>query len=149
MVANSKEWPEKWETTVMTDNNIFGPQSDKELEIYALENLVFSVQVALQRAMNKQGVNGKNLAEKLGMTPARVSQIFSDRGPNLTLRTIAKIQYALGEDFELVLRSDIEALKKSSKKSAEMRAIVNGRMSPWKETISHNSNRKPERSVAA
>jgi transcriptional regulator with XRE-family HTH domain len=38
----------------------------------------------------------------LGMSPARVSQILSSNGPNLTLKTIARIAHALGEDFELV-----------------------------------------------
>ena len=96
----------------MTINKeLLGPQRDEEKEAFAIESLVFSVQVALQRAMSKHGVTNKELAHRLGMSPARVSQVFSSNGPNLTLKTIARIQHALGEDFELVSKSEIEAPK--------------------------------------
>lgn len=124
------------------DKELFGPQSEGEKEIFALESLVFSVQVALQRAMTKQGVSAKELAERLGMTPARVSQIFSDKGPNLTLRTIAKIQAALGEDFAFVSKSEMKAQKPMS--TAKLYALFSGAESnsPWQEVKASNLNRK-------
>ena len=90
------------------NKDLLGPQVEGENEAFAIEALVFSVQLALQKAMMKHGVSNKQLAEKLGMSPARVSQIFASNGPNLTLKTIARIQHALGDEFELVSKSDIE-----------------------------------------
>ena len=88
--------------------DFLAPQKGEE-ETFAIEALVFSVQVALQKAMNRKGIANKELAHRLGMTPARVSQIFSTNGPNLTLKTIAKIAHALGEDFEFVRKEDVQA----------------------------------------
>jgi DNA-binding Xre family transcriptional regulator len=90
---------------------LLGPQSESENEAYVVESLVFSVQIALQRAMSKCGMTNKALAERLGMSPARVSQIFSTNGPNLTLRTIGKIMNALGEEFEFVPKCEVEVVK--------------------------------------
>lgn len=88
------------------NKELLGPQKGEE-EIYAIEAMVFSVQLALQKAMNRRGVSNKELSERLGMTPARVSQIFSSNGPNLTIKTIARIAHALGDDFEMVSKQDI------------------------------------------
>ncbi|MCE8457974.1 hypothetical protein, partial [Rhodovulum sulfidophilum] len=49
---------------------------------------------------------------RLKMTPARVSQIFSSKGANLTLKTIARIQHAIGEEFELRRKSDRNEIEK-------------------------------------
>ena len=70
--------------------SLLGPKKGEE-ETFAIEDLVFSTQLALQKAMNRKGVTNKDLAEKLGMSPARVSQVFSSKGPNLTLKTIARM----------------------------------------------------------
>ena len=131
------------------DMTIFGPQSESELETYSLESLVFSVQIALQRAMNKQGVSSKELAERLGMSPARVSQIFSERGPNLTLRTIAKIQLALGADFEMISRDDLQTLKRSKRQTVERPEAPVRLIAVWKESSPQNANRRPVIAVAA
>lgn len=90
------------------NKELLGPQEGEE-EAFAIEALVFSTQVALQKAMNRSGVTNKELAERLGMSPARVSQVFSSNGPNLTLKTIARIAHALGEDFEFINRRDIKS----------------------------------------
>lgn len=134
----------------MLNKTLFGPQTEEEKEIFALEALVVSVQIALHRAMTKHGVSSKQLAERLGMSPARVSQIFSDKGPNLTLRTIAKIQSALGEDFELVLKADLPKVKPVPQDHAAV--LVNLlRQKPaqlWQEVRAHNINRKIEAKAA-
>ena len=83
------------------NSDLLGPKKGEE-EDFATEALVFSTQVALQKYMNRKGFGNKELSEMLGMSPARVSQIFSSDGPNLTLKTIARIAHALGEDFELI-----------------------------------------------
>lgn len=80
------------------------PTNEEEKLIESTEMLVLSVQVALQKIMTMQGVSHAELAGRLGMTAARVSQIFSEKGPNLTLKTIARVAAALGEDFEFLPR---------------------------------------------
>lgn len=72
----------------------------------AVEALVVSVQLALQRVMSANCVTQKELAERLGLSGARVSQILSADGANLTLKTIARVALALGDEFEFVSRSD-------------------------------------------
>ncbi len=132
------------------DKTLFGPQSEEEKETFALEALVVSVQIALHRAMTKHGVSSKELAERLGMSPARVSQIFSDRGPNMTLRTIAKIQAALDEEFELVLKCDLGKKKSSKEESAKVIAhfLHQKPASLWQEVCAQNNNRKIEPAAA-
>jgi DNA-binding Xre family transcriptional regulator len=134
------------------DKSLFGPQSAEEKETFSLEALVVSVQIALHRAMTKHSVSSKELAERLGMSPARVSQIFSDKGPNMTLRTIAKIQAALDEEFELVLKCDLRKNKKNGGKEESAKVIAHflhqKPASLWQEVRAHNNNRKIEPAAA-
>lgn len=128
---------------------LLGPQTGEE-EAFAIEALVFSVQVSLQKAMNKHGVTNKDLAERLGMTPARVSQIFSTSGPNLTLKTIARIQHALGEDFEFVEKAKaVPAKGNKAIQAASIVSIVAERGRIWREIPVANSNRVRRRSPIA
>lgn len=57
---------------------------------YALD-----ISVAVYNAMESQGLSQKQLAEKMGVTAARMSQLLNLQ-PNLTLKTIAKFEMALG-----------------------------------------------------
>ena len=95
------------------NKSVLGPQSENENEAYEIEALVFSVQITLQKIMKKHRMTNKDLADKLGMSAGRVSQIFSSSGPNLTLKTIARIQHALGEEFEFTCKSDVKISRPS------------------------------------
>lgn len=122
------------------NRKLLGPRTGEE-EAFAIEALVFAVQVSLQKAMNKHGVTNKELAERLGMSPGRVSQILSTKGPNLTLKTIARIQHALGEEFEFVFKAKTGAAE--DKKPDYAAALVNavaGRGAVWRETRVANTN---------
>lgn len=130
------------------NKELFGPQNDDEKEAFAIEALVFSVQVALQKAMNRHGVTNKELAERLGMTPARVSQIFSTKGANLTLKTIARIQEALGEEFELIAKQEIKRPVKPKQAQNFRLVTARGNSSVWKEQVPTNHNAKIERMAA-
>lgn len=79
------------------------PVNEDEKLVVTTEMLVLSVQVALQKEMTTRGISQSKLAEKLGMSPSRISQIFSEGGPNLTLKTIARVAAALDSDLELAL----------------------------------------------
>ena len=103
--------------------DLLGPERGED-ESFAIEALVFATQVALQRAMSQKGVSYKELSERLGMTPARVSQIFSTSGPNLTLKTIARIAHAIGEDFEFVSRAEIKKAPLPEEKAKGFKCVV-------------------------
>lgn len=124
------------------NKELLGPRHVGEEEAFAIEELVFSVQIALQKAMHKHGVTNKELAGRLGMSPARVSQIFSSNGPNLTLKTIARIQHALGEEFEFLSKSDIQAPKPETDfKSFTATVVAFCKPSPvWKEVSVNDVN---------
>ena len=51
--------------------------------------------VILERARKQSGLKKKDLARRLGVTPARVTQVLSGDS-NVTLRTIAQFALALG-----------------------------------------------------
>ncbi len=60
---------------------------------FIYEGLVIDLAVQVKRLMDKEGVNKKELAERMGVTTSYLTRIFS--GQNLTLRNIAKIFAAL------------------------------------------------------
>jgi transcriptional regulator with XRE-family HTH domain len=125
---------------MVINNNLLGPQAGEE-EAFAIEALVFAVQVSLQKAMNRHGVTNKELAQRLGMSPGRVSQILSTKGPNLTLRTIARIQHALGEEFEFVEKSKtIPVTRKKTNQIATFKSVAANRGVVWRETQIANTN---------
>ena len=66
--------------------------------ISAEESLIADVQVVIHNLMEDSHVSRADLARALGVSEARVSQMFSDAAPNLTLRTMARIFRALGEE---------------------------------------------------
>jgi transcriptional regulator with XRE-family HTH domain len=87
------------------------PLNDEERIDMVADGLAVSVQMAVQKAMVRGGLSQKLLAERLGVSTARVSQILSAHGRNLTLKTLGKIAHALGEDFEFVALHDLRELK--------------------------------------
>lgn len=68
---------------------------------FAEEKLVASVQSLLQEILDEKGLNKADLAKKMGVSKARVSQIFSDN-QNFTLRLLASAFHSLGEEMMLV-----------------------------------------------
>lgn len=129
------------------NSELLGPKEGEE-EAYAVEALVFSVQIALQRAMTRKGVSNRDLAERLGMTPARVSQIFATKGANLTLKTIARIQHALGEEFEFVRKDEIKPAQVNDRSDQFTPYLRTGNRSMWREYKAHNSNRQVQPAAA-
>ena len=65
-------------------------------ELEAEEGFVADLQGFLQELLNLKAMSRADLARALGVTPARVSQIFSD-DCNITVRQFAKTVHALGE----------------------------------------------------
>lgn len=53
--------------------------------------------------MERQGINQKMLAGKMGISPARLSTMLNTQ-PNMTLKSIAQFELALGIYFEFSLQ---------------------------------------------
>lgn len=127
---------------------------DKEREEFAAESLAVSVQIAVQKSMMRNGVSQKELAERLGVSTARISQILSAHGRNLTMRTLGRIAFALQEDFEFIAVRDLQELKakpkeRDSSKSAKKldHCLWDVIESPWVDTTA-NDNKFPWKQAA-
>lgn len=128
------------------------PLDDAERIDLVAESLAVSVQLAVQRAMVRGGVSQKDLAERLGVSSARVSQILSAHGRNLTLKTLGRIAHALGEDFEFIALHDLRELKAKAqvreKRMPPILAIAYERDdNPWTD-LTANENKFPEKIAA-
>jgi DNA-binding Xre family transcriptional regulator len=66
-------------------------------------DLARSIVDELSWYMSQHKVSRADLAQSMGVSPGRVSQILSG-DENLTLRTLSSVCTALGADFELTLR---------------------------------------------
>lgn len=68
------------------------------------ENFVADIQILLHEIMLEKGVTRAMLAERLGVSRARISQIFSSDCKNFTVRLLARAMHALGETPEISCR---------------------------------------------
>lgn len=71
--------------------------------VFAEEEAVVNVQSFLHELMEEKGISRADLARAMGVSRARVTQLFSDECTNLTLRVLARAMFALNE--ELVVSS--------------------------------------------
>ncbi len=69
-----------------------------DVMISAEETLIADVQVAVHNLMLDRSLSRADLARALGVSQARVAQMFSDSAPNLTLRTLARVFRVLGQE---------------------------------------------------
>ena len=133
------------------DWDFLGPLTEAERINLTAGGLAVSVQFALQKAMVRGGVSQKDLAERLGVSTARVSQMLSAHGRNLTLGTLGRIAHALGEDFEFIAIHDLRELK--AKARGRERHVVRPALAydndqnPWVDTTA-NVNKFPEKVAA-
>jgi transcriptional regulator with XRE-family HTH domain len=118
---------------------VLGPQNHEELEAFAIEALVFAVQLELQKAVKDGKFTFAQLAEKLDMSAARVSQIFSSKGANLTLKTIGRIAFALGT--EMTFSRNVEPNDgKTSMTKMTTAAAHKPRQNIWQEVSHQDEN---------
>lgn len=69
---------------------------DEQL-IYVEEALVVNAQGLLQELLGEKGFSRADLARAMGVSRARVTQLFSDDCKNFTIRLWARALFALGE----------------------------------------------------
>lgn len=77
------------------------------------EAFLFDALSDIDWIMNEKNVSRKELADRLDVTEARVSRIFSSNGHNLTLRTLFRIMNALDEQVEITSQT-LRLLKRSA-----------------------------------
>jgi transcriptional regulator with XRE-family HTH domain len=83
----------------MTQRTSIGSTAPQEVDdLLAVHNLLVLTQTEIQKLLNEKGLKYRDLARRLGVTEARVSQIFSENATNLTIKTIAKIFLRLNEE---------------------------------------------------
>ncbi len=70
---------------------------------FVFEELVYDIACELKRIMEERGITKKQLAQRLGVSPAYVSKVLG--GSNITLKTLARILAALEADVSIVLKS--------------------------------------------
>ncbi len=95
-------------------------------EIFTEEDFLVEVETAINRIMSKKNIKQTELANKLEISKARVSQLLSENeSKNMTLRTVAKIFAALGEKVEITSEAirELNALvDKKAEQKAELRS---------------------------
>ncbi|MFC3068924.1 helix-turn-helix transcriptional regulator [Phenylobacterium soli] len=65
-------------------------------ELLAAHRFIHDLQVEIGAALKVQRVSQTELARRLHVSPARISQMLGGNGSNITARTIARIGYVLG-----------------------------------------------------
>jgi transcriptional regulator with XRE-family HTH domain len=65
--------------------------------VFAEEDFVVEAQTFLHSLMEEKGFSRADLARAMGVSRARVTQIFSDECKNFTVRLLARAVHALGE----------------------------------------------------
>lgn len=78
------------------------------------ESLVAEAQSLIVSAMAQQRVTRSELAQLMGVSKARVSQMLSSACTNLTLRLLGRAGHALGLKFKLVRAEDVIARRTQS-----------------------------------
>lgn len=73
----------------------------KNSSVFAEEALVVDLQSLLHTVMVEKGFTRTQLASAMGVSKARVTQLFSDDCNNFTVRMLARALFALGEQIEV------------------------------------------------
>lgn len=63
----------------------------------AEERFLYAAQRAMQKLLNEKSLKYKDLARRMSVSEARVSQLFGDDAGNLTMKTVARVFHCLGE----------------------------------------------------
>jgi transcriptional regulator with XRE-family HTH domain len=90
------------------------------------EHFISEIQARLSQIMDEKGVTRAELARRLDVSRARVTQIFSDDCRNFTVRLLARSFLALEEEPVVIARSEYEALvnsQSSRSNSKDVKAI--------------------------
>jgi len=76
---------------------------------FVFNELVYDLACELKRIMEQKGVTKKELAQRLGVSPAYVTKVLG--GSNITLKTVARILAALEADVSITLKNRKENVR--------------------------------------
>lgn len=97
--------------TILRDEGNYGrtelPRDSSEEETFAVESFLFDAQEVIAETMQSRAVTKSELAQRLGVTPPRVARMLAGNA-NITLRTLARVFFALGEECVLAVRTAAE-----------------------------------------
>ncbi len=132
-------------------DKFFGLDTRAGQEALAIEDLVFNIQLKIHQTLKDNDISQRELAERIGVSPPRVSQWLSRRGANLTLKTLARIFHALDDAVCVERKSVLEKEKARPQRKRELLIVANGladQKSRWIQRGS-NDNRAPQQGLAA
>lgn len=96
-------------------------------EEFQEEYFVASVQAKIANLLEEKGVSRAELARKLDVSRARVTQIFSDEAKNFTLRLLARSFMALDEEPVIITKAEYDSLQaKTGSSNAGVRTVSGG-----------------------
>ncbi len=83
---------------------------------YIYERLKYDISEQIYELMRKKGITKKELAKRMGVSPAYISKILG--AENISLKTIAKVLAALGEENVTlkIIPDDAEKISNSYEK---------------------------------
>lgn len=97
--------------------------SEKDMLI-AEDALIADVQFVTHNLLSHKAISRSDLARRMNVSEAYVSQLFKDTTRNLTLKTVARIFCALGEEAQFTSETmEILAPRRTHKKSQKSGSI--------------------------
>ncbi len=69
---------------------------------------ILLAQTEMEKIMNRKGLRYRDLSRRMGVTEARISQMFGDTATNLTIKTVARVFHHLGETAYLTTLEEFE-----------------------------------------
>lgn len=103
------------------------PPADPKV-IEAEENLLIDFQVAIQEMMSEKNINRSQLAERSGMSKARISQILGNES-NPTVKSMARLFHAMNERA-MVTRKPVQTTFEAAAKAK----VAGGQDWKWSES---------------
>jgi DNA-binding Xre family transcriptional regulator len=108
--------------------------------IAAEEAVIADAQFVIHNLMADAGVSRADLARELGVSQARVTQMFSDEANNLTLRTLGRVFRVLGQEcritcdrWEAILAKASECAEQQTNSAATDALIEHAAKSPTRQ----------------
>lgn len=115
--------------TKIAANSAAAHDADMVAGEIAEAEFIVAVQSEIQRVMNGKGLRARDLSKRLNVSEARISQMFGDQAKNLTIRTIAKLFYHLGESPVITTQCQLKrivALARGDEADSDQQWTVSG-----------------------
>ncbi len=86
------------------DGFVFDDHNEPHSSAYFEEMLLLDVADKIISEMDRQDVNRRELAQKLGVSPAYITKILRGHA-NLTIESLAKIAFTLGMKWDIKMKA--------------------------------------------